>query len=66
MYHLLGYEHIEIDGREKRNDLIFRNDVRQRYNDECVVTGNDIACDVCHIVPYCKCNDNEKYDVNNG
>jgi len=67
MYNLYKYEHVEETKKIVRNDRIFREDVIKRYNETCVITGSDISvCDVCHILPFAKCDDYEKYDVNNG
>ncbi|ARF12598.1 HNH endonuclease, partial [Klosneuvirus KNV1] len=33
----------------------------------CIVTNSHSdMCEACHIIPYCDCDDNNKYDVNNG
>ena len=66
MYDLFSYDHATLKEREKRKDDKFRKDVKQRYNNECVITGTDIPCQVCHIIPFSECSEKEKYDVNNG
>jgi len=50
-----------------RNDRQFRNDVSAKYNNKCIISNNDIMmCEIAHIIPFCKANEFEKYDVNNG
>ena len=65
LYDLLTYESMTIEEREKRKDASFKRDVIERYNNECVISGTDMPCQVCHIKPFNKCTDKEKYDINN-
>lgn len=67
MYDLFEYQYdgLTKTEREKRKDDKFIKDVRSRYNNVCIMTGTDM-CQVCHIVPFSECKENEKYDVNNG
>ena len=77
MYDLFEYEHDSSDDElsreeaskkelENRKDDIFRKNVKERYNNECIISGTDMACDVCHLIPFSKSTKKEKYDVNNG
>lgn len=66
MYDLFGYDHKTLKEIEKRNDDKFRKEVKERYNNECIITGTDFPCQVCHIIPFNECTEREKYDVNNG
>jgi predicted restriction endonuclease len=59
------YNSIKKD-RNKHLQSIFRNEVLNRYNKRCIVTGNfEDECQACHIIPLCEINEN-LYDVNNG
>ena len=66
MYDLLNYDYLTKEERQKRKDDKFRENVKIRYNNECIISGTDLPCQVCHIVPFNKCSEKEKYDVNNG
>lgn len=71
MYDLFAYEHItydklSIEERERRQDTEFKKNVRSRYNNECIVSGTDMPCQICHIKPFNECTENERYDTNNG
>ncbi len=49
-----------------RNQETFRNRLIERYN-TCIITGSDqIVCEACHIIPFAKCSEDDKYNVNNG
>ena len=53
--------------KHQRLDHKFTDDVKQRYNNKCIITQCPIyVCQVCHIKPFAECNYNEKYDINNG
>jgi hypothetical protein len=67
MYNLFQYIHKETEEKEKRKDQnSFRQDLINRYN-YCIITGcNTIVCEACHIIPHSECDENIKYDVNNG
>ena len=67
MYNLFQYVYAETEEKEKRKDQqSFRQDVIERY-ETCLVTGcNYIVCEACHIIPHSDCNEDIKYDVNNG
>lgn len=44
----------------------FRDDLINRYGG-CIITGvPEILCEACHIIPYCECEDKDKYNVDNG
>jgi len=44
----------------------FRKKIIDR-DKQCIVTNSHSnMCEACHIIPYCDCDDNNKYDVNNG
>ena len=66
MYDLYEYDYLTKEERQKRKDDKFRENVKIRYNNECIISGTDMPCQVCHIVPFNKCSEKEKYDVNNG
>lgn len=66
MYDKLNFVHEKTTNIYQRNDKKFRHDVLARYNNECVITHSSEAVEVCHIKPFAKCNEYEKYDVNNG
>jgi len=52
---------------EARRDYKFKKCVKERYDECCIITGNEIEmCDIAHIVPFSKGTEYEKYDVNNG
>lgn len=67
MYNMFQYVHNETDEKVKRKDQnSFREELIERY-DECVITGMiEEVCEACHIIPFCKCDEKDKYDVNNG
>lgn len=62
----LGYVHTPTEERERRTDAQFKTDVRKRYNDRCIVSGVSATTQVCHIVPFSRSNEDERYDTNNG
>ena len=66
MYDLFEYDNITIEEREKRNDAEFKKSVNDRYDNQCIISGTDMPCQVCHIKPFKDCSEREKYDVNNG
>ncbi len=66
MYDTHGYIHETIESKKVRNDATFRAGVLERYNNECLISHVNEPCEVCHIKPFSKCNDFEKYDINNG
>ena len=52
--------------KQKRLDSEFKNKVKQRYN-KCIISGYNIRqCEVAHIIPFCKSNEIDKYNPNNG
>lgn len=52
---------------EIRKDYEFKQNVKRFYNERCVISDADIdECSICHIKPFCECDENEKYDYNNG
>ena len=61
-----GYIHTDAEERKKRDDKHFKKDVKKRYNNRCIISGVSVTSQVCHIKPLNICDDNEKYDVNNG
>ncbi len=46
MYDLFNYDHQIIGKQKKRNDDTFKRDVLERYNNECIITGTDMPCNV--------------------
>lgn len=67
MYDLYKYTHSTINTTETRTEQDkFREKIIERYG-QCIISGDDpMVCEACHIVPYNKCNEAEKYDVDNG
>jgi hypothetical protein len=67
MYDLFQYIHKETEEKEKRLDQqTFKKDLVERYK-KCIITGvTEIACEACHIIPFSECENNDKYNVNNG
>lgn len=61
-----GYIHTKTEERKIRTDAQFKIDVKKRYNNRCVISGSSATTQVCHIKPFNKCSEDEKYDVNNG
>ena len=57
------------DIQESRNSYKqhkFREAIIER-DKKCIITGNgELMCQAAHIKPYCLCEDNEKFDPNNG
>jgi len=52
--------------REKRLDTEYRETVKDKYK-KCMITGKpDYLSQVAHIYPYKLCNQEEKYDSENG
>ena len=66
MYDYLSYDGMTIEERERRKDHDFRKNVLARYNGHCIITGVNMPCQVCHIKPFAKSSEKEKYDTNNG
>jgi len=70
LYFSNNYDYVLDDMRDehkKRRDDKFKKDVKYRYNESCIITGNDMdSCDIAHIVPFCDSTEFEKYDVDNG
>ena len=66
MYDIFRYDNIIMTEKEKRKDAEFKRSVNARYNSECIITGTDMPCQVCHIKPFMDCSESEKYDINNG
>jgi predicted restriction endonuclease len=44
----------------------FRTKIIETYNNCALTNINNTLCDAAHILPYCDCNDIEKYDTHNG
>jgi hypothetical protein len=66
MYDMFEYINITIEEREKRKDAEFKKRINDRYNNECIISGTDLPCQVCHIKPFKDCSEREKYDIDNG
>ena len=65
-YDIFDHDDLTLEEREKRKDAEFKKRVNERYNNECIISGTDMPCQVCHIKPFKDCSEREKYDVNNG
>ena len=67
-YHDYVYvKELKIEEREKRDDAIYRKQVKERYNNCCMITKKPIrVCEVAHIYPYTNSNTNDKCDIDNG
>ena len=69
MYNLFQYEYIESDRikeRPIRNDNDYKKAIEERYGSACVITGINYPYEICHIKPFTDCNEDEKYNINNG
>ncbi len=66
MYEQFQYEcNNELSNKRTKQDK-FRKELIDRYQ-KCIITGNGILiCEACHIKPHFVCDDDEKYDVDNG
>ena len=57
----------ETYDKETRKDYKFKKEVIDRYNSQCIISGNDMdMCDVAHIIPFNNPNEYERYDPDNG
>ena len=57
--------------RNRKNQDEFRKCLLAFYNNECIITGNNVSeiLQACHILPYSFCQDNckdKEFDINNG
>ena len=71
MYDKYNYVHndkeVKIQEREKRDDTSFRKQVKERYNNCCMITQKiPEVCEVAHIYPHSDSNIDDKYDIDNG
>lgn len=66
MYNMFEYEHNTDEIKINRNDEQYKIDVKNRYNNSCIISGVSATYQICHIKPFSKCNEYEKYDINNG
>ena len=58
---------LKIQEKEKRDDTSFRKQVKERYNNCCMITHKiPEVCEVAHIYPHCDSNIDDKYDIDNG
>lgn len=66
-YDLYKFEYIKMDEKEKRLDTEYKNKVKQKYNNICMVTNKIIdVCQVAHIFSFKDSNNEERYDPENG
>lgn len=69
-YVLKEYEYnneLNTEERVKRKDTAFKKQVKERYNNCCMITHKiPEVCEVAHIYPHSESNINDKYDINNG
>ena len=67
MYNRFEYLHSSTEEKEKRIDQeSFKRDLIERYK-TCIVTNISYkVCQACHIIPHSKCDNKDKYNVNNG
>lgn len=67
MYDMFGYIHTDTEEKDiRKNQHEFRKDLIDRY-EGCVITGvSEKVCDACHIISYVKCEDKDKYNIDNG
>ncbi len=63
----ITFNKTELELKEvRKKQLRFRRDLIARYQ-HCIITHiPDIMCEACHIVPFCMCSEQQKYDINNG
>ncbi len=58
---------VKLQEREKRDDASFKKQVKERYNNCCMITKKPIrVCEVAHIYPHCDSNIYDRYDIDNG
>lgn len=67
MYDLFSYIYPQTEEKTKRKDQdSFKQDLIERYQ-KCIITDTSYkVCQACHIIPFSKCEDKDKYDINNG
>jgi len=67
MYDIFKYVPPTKQNYEKRRDQkTFRKNLIKRYRG-CIITDTDEEiCEACHIIPFSKCLEVDKYNVNNG
>jgi hypothetical protein len=66
-FHIYDYDTKKYELKEKRlNQSEFRKYLIER--DKCciITTYNADMCDACHIIPHNECDNDNKYDINNG
>jgi len=60
------YANIKTEEKKIRNDDTFKENVINKYK-RCIITNKPIyVCEVAHIYPFANCDENEKYDPDNG
>ena len=69
-YDLYGYEFDDDKMSEKlkrSKQHIFKKRLLEKYK-KCIITGeeDEAVLEACHITQYSKCDDLDKYDINNG
>ena len=69
MYDKYKYIYIEENSelKDKRTGQeLFKTKLIDRYK-VCIITkSSPIICQACHIIPYSECNNEDKYNINNG
>ncbi len=57
---------MKTEEKKIRNDDTFKEEVINKYK-RCIITNKPIyVCEVAHIFPFANCDENEKYDKDNG
>jgi predicted restriction endonuclease len=68
-YVLKDYEYNKLNAEEriKRKDTSFRKQVKEIYNNCCMITHKiPEVCEVAHIYPFCDSDIDDKYNIDNG
>jgi hypothetical protein len=69
LYDLYNYDPssklYELKEKRKKQDEFHKQLIIR--DKQCIITNKtSLVCQACHIIPYALCNENEKYDINNG
>ena len=69
LYDLYNYDPpcqlYELREKRRKQDEFHKQLITRDKN--CVISNKtSLVCQACHIIPYALCNENEKYDINNG
>lgn len=67
MYDICSYINKEFQEKEERKyQQNFKDGLITRYK-RCIISDTPIElCEACHIIPFSKCEEKDKYNINNG